>query len=231
MLQRLDNASLRLPHARGGVSTSRAHTHDTPQPSPRPWGCFFYKGGWLRSDKAFPTPVGVFPTRHASLTLPDSLPHARGGVSGAGFDELRGRLPSPRPWGCFRGGCLCGLYGSAFPTPVGVFPPLPLSSVTLLGLPHARGGVSHAHHHCTSHTQPSPRPWGCFRWIYAAFLEDLAFPTPVGVFPFPVLSLVPVVGLPHARGGVSHRQLARIHVLPPSPRPWGCFRSRAPGPC
>ena len=49
------------------------------------------------------------------------------------------------------------------------------------------------------------------------------FPTPVGVFLINRNSMLRIVSLPHARGGVS-RTISRRHAgAPSSPRPWGCF--------
>ena len=70
-----------LPHARGGVS-SKSTTVATPAASsPRPWGCFSFRGCHIVKRHVFPTPVGVFPAPRIS-----SAP---------------GAASSPRPWGCF----------------------------------------------------------------------------------------------------------------------------------
>src|SRR5690606_37909437 len=73
----------------------------------------------------------------------------------------------------------------------------------------------------------SPRPWGCF--LVGADRNQLyrVFPTPVGVFP--ARRHPPPVGLslPHARGGVSTCPGGGRGLVPSSPRPWGCFPSRA----
>ena len=50
----------RLPHARGGVSTSGLSVTHSPRSSPRPWGCFCYSRKPREAKRVFPTPVGVF---------------------------------------------------------------------------------------------------------------------------------------------------------------------------
>ncbi len=52
----------RLPHARGGVSNLSLFRITIILSSPRPWGCFFQKGGTGKVIDVFPTPVGVFPS-------------------------------------------------------------------------------------------------------------------------------------------------------------------------
>ncbi len=71
----------------------------------------------------------------------------------------------------------------------------------------------------------SPRPWGCFygAWIFSH--TSIVFPTPVGVFPLRGDTAATQLRLPHARGGVSQKQKARVIGLLSSPRPWGCFLS------
>ena len=54
-------AALRLPHARGGVSDTKAITARSIRSSPRPWGCFPCRPRRGGRVKVFPTPVGVFP--------------------------------------------------------------------------------------------------------------------------------------------------------------------------
>ena len=112
---------------------------------------------------------------------------------------------------------------SVFPTHVGVFPQPLARRATLVGLPHARGGVS-----CCSDAPPppgmsSPRTWGCFHQGFLRVPLKRVFPTHVGVF----LQLGRYRGrfprLPHARGGVSHQGQRFREEDKSSPRTWGCF--------
>ncbi len=112
---------------------------------------------------------------------------------------------------------------TVFPTPVGVFLISSADSFTPLGLPHARGGVSHRWHHEGDHFASSPRPWGCFRYIVWIASPASVFPTPVGVFLTGSCITTTRWSLPHARGGVSLEPLAVTCRLSSSPRPWGCF--------
>ena len=151
--------------------------------SPRPWGCFFCEKLPNLVAIVFPTPVGVFPPTIAkSGTLP-SLPHARGGVSKMVAYANGSRKSSPRPWGCFLRGRTALLSTSVFPTPVGVFPSLLETWHRLLGLPHARGGVSVINISAVFDVESSPRPWGCFPLRRKSSAALKVFPTPVGVFP------------------------------------------------
>jgi len=93
----------------------------------------------------------------------------------------------------------------------------------VLGLPHARGGVSHSHACLHPRQVSSPRPWGCFPLIIDEMDHLVVFPTPVGVFlPHPRRTQHQGC-LPHARGGVSSSVSSRSLLFVSSPRPWGCF--------
>ena len=132
----------RLPHARGGVSHAPLERAFHSRSSPRPWGCFLLTLKNTHRMTVFPTPVGVFQVSEGRLTVDESLPHARGGVSLLLRNLQTQERSSPRPWGCF-----CGIFTSAlprcvFPTPVGVFLRHSPDAGKCLSLPHARGGVS-----------------------------------------------------------------------------------------
>ncbi len=51
----------RLPHTRGGVSSSPSSVVNVTTSSPHPWGCFLFKKSRIIEPWVFPTPVGVFP--------------------------------------------------------------------------------------------------------------------------------------------------------------------------
>ena len=51
---------------------------------------------------------------------------------------------------------------TVFPTPVGVFLSQDTAMCLVLGLPHARGGVSVVSLGFSGGAKSSPRPWGCF---------------------------------------------------------------------
>ncbi len=73
----------------------------------------------------------------------------------------------------------------------------------MVGLPHARGGVSISSEDIVIIKKSSPRPWGCFQKSWLSSWVKPVFPTPVGVFLFWELVMSQYTGLPHARGGVS----------------------------
>ena len=117
-----------------------------------------------------------------------------------------------------------------FPTPVGVFPTTTPCRIANSTLPHARGGVSYTSQTVNGIRNSSPRTWGCFQSRLSNYFRIALFPTPVGVFLIHRNSMLRIVSLPHARGGVS-RTISRRHAgAPSSPRPWGCFRFRRASP-
>ena len=172
-----------LPHARGGVHRDRVFYLGDVKSSPRPWGCF--QNWFFRpvSTPVFPTPVGVFHSEDAKMTVSTSLPHARGGVSGFDTPSKSRISSSPRPWGCFPSYRLMPLDCRVFPTPVGVFLGRRQGYIFNLCLPHARGGVSKMVNGFVAVGKSSPRPWGCFSGDLALLAHEAVFPTPVGVFP------------------------------------------------
>ncbi len=80
-LSSADYTTLRLPHARGGVSNTVIGGLHNFTSSPRPWGCFCFRVENGRQDGVFPTPVGVFLPQTLGSGYLSCLPHARGGVS------------------------------------------------------------------------------------------------------------------------------------------------------
>ena len=88
-----------LPHARGGVSDTDELIGTHYLSSPRPWGCFHEGTSNTGIDAVFPTPVGVFLNINLPIVDPESLPHARGGVSLVSDACQNLYRSSPRPWG------------------------------------------------------------------------------------------------------------------------------------
>ena len=171
-----------LPHARGGVSGRVRHGRPKGGSSPRSWGCFCWRRhpgpGW----RVFPTLVGVFLLGQKARTIWSGLPHARGGVSSYRPTSSNARRSSPRSWGCF-----CHGQGRpdgipVFPTLVGVFLRLGIALAPLVGLPHARGGVSTCSPPTGRKVLSSPRSWGCFLRPLILAAIPIVFPTLVGVF-------------------------------------------------
>ena len=147
--------------------------------------------------------MGVFLKSNFFLWSPDSLPHARGGVSIFTYKSRSTITSSPRTWGCFRSGTC--------------------QWVSQLCLPHARGGVSETNGLLIRGKGSSPRTWGCFLWIARPRQRAEVFPTHVGVFLPEAAGVASRRGLPHARGGVSYELLSDGTLTVSSPRTWGCF--------
>ena len=152
----------RLPHARGGVSHAKHGMCSTGASSPRTWGCFSLRRPHVRQARVFPTHVGVFLAFILATNSGRCLPHARGGVSDFFMLSIHCSTSSPRTWGCFFSFTARSLCRNVFPTHVGVFPPRRLWSLTVFGLPHARGGVSELGLNADGMDKSSPRTWGCF---------------------------------------------------------------------
>ncbi len=202
------NLPASLPHARGGVSRCQKYHSVGSRSSPRPWGCFCNAFGRGDYTGVFPTPVGVFLVQETETKTESRLPHARGGVSMMVTAESATSPSSPRPWGCFCSVKPTKATVAVFPTPVGVFPYASFSKGYFPRLPHARGGVSFSRTIISPATRSSPRPWGCFRCHHRESFIKRVFPTPVGVFPRGLSASALSRCLPHARGGVSHIELA-----------------------
>ncbi|ABQ21652.1 conserved hypothetical protein [Vibrio cholerae O395] len=119
----------------------------------------------------------------------------------------------------------CRLHIRVFPTQVGVFLRKAIRRHNHSCLPHAGGGVSNKPATLHFVAESSPRRWGCFWKLFILDLIARVFPTQVGVFLLWALFYVPVPGLPHAGGGVSHYFNNRRSSDWSSPRRWGCFRN------
>ncbi len=178
-----EHQTVRLPHARGGVSPADFRPQLVERSSPRTWGCFSMQSQCHPIAAVFPTHVGVFPISSAENMEIRCLPHARGGVSIAeAYAELIGGS-SPRTWGCFSPHSCRLEPRRVFPTHVGVFL-YDFERETLREcLPHARGGVSSASSTPLARSMSSPRTWGCFPFAEVRENPQTVFPTHVGVFP------------------------------------------------
>ncbi len=191
--------------------------------SPRTWGCFLVVADYSNVEGVFPTHVGVFPWPSRCICHREGLPHARGGVSEHGWPADAIEKSSPRTWGCFCCFPCCAGNLRVFPTHVGVFPVGSAGVFVVSSLPHARGGVSAFKREVPAERVSSPRTWGCFLSSTAPLKIQRVFPTHVGVFPRTMPPWWTLVGLPHARGGVSHAHLCWPYCFLSSPRTWGCF--------
>ena len=131
-----------LPHACGGVSYLGIPLPYGTRSSPRVWGCFLLSVCDGFGVSVFPTRVGVFLRQRHCIEFNRSLPHACGGVSQQKEREDTAVQSSPRVWGCFLTEAGRAFVDEVFPTRVGVFLRLYITSEGYEGLPHACGGVS-----------------------------------------------------------------------------------------
>ena len=162
----------RLPHARGGVSSSPVPYDPVHGSSPRTWGCFSGKVPASSWGAVFPTHVGVFLVLAGGVYAHGGLPHARGGVSTNRTRHRRTYPSSPRTWGCFWCSVLQIRQAEVFPTHVGVFLRHRIFSPRTWGLPHTCGGLhrnqASSVHNCLPHARGGPTSYetgrlaGCF---------------------------------------------------------------------
>ena len=167
------------------------------------WGCFLRRHLEGCQLYVFPTHVGVFPSWSSSRSRASCLPHACGGVSISYAFYNCTKLSSPRMWGCFFLFPTRSSLARVFPTHVGVFLYAIDDSQSLMGLPHACGGVSLGELADRVQIASSPRMWGCF------YINSFYY--------------IRTAGLPHACGGVSPFPPNAPHGKESSPRMWGCF--------
>ncbi len=77
-----DSTRRRLPHRRGGVSTTGHSNAAIGTSSPQAWGCFPAPAYDWGASNVFPTGVGVFLCKRSLFSTIPRLPHRRGGVPG-----------------------------------------------------------------------------------------------------------------------------------------------------
>ncbi|KMG98344.1 hypothetical protein SM64_02115 [Klebsiella pneumoniae] len=219
----LHRAQGSLPHARGGVSDAYSDFCHRRKSSPRTWGCFYRFALTISTIHVFPTHVGVFPNPYSTQARWPCLPHARGGVSIGDVCDFNAAKSSPRTWGCFSLNLSSSALIWVFPTHVGVFPDNRIENLRVVGLPHARGGVSCEVIPFHIPGKSSPRTWGCFYAPRNGREKVKVFPTHVGVFPRRPRHPPRCGCLPHARGGVSTPSSLTQRLRRSSPRTWGCF--------
>ena len=132
----------RLPRIRGGVSTSSVGNITWRKSSPHTRGCFSHYGRGGAGGPVFPAYAGVFPLPVRCMSVRNSLPRIRGGVSGAMLYQQKWALSSPHTRGCF-------LVNG-------------ITEQVLGSLPRIRGGVSDPHLGKIWVARSSPHTRGCF---------------------------------------------------------------------
>ena len=142
----------RFPHARGDVPAPTSTRAYQIAFSPRPWGC----SALMVARQLLQEPIDSSSERDLQF--------------------------SPRPWGCSSSCLELVLTQLVFPTPVGMFRRKILSHILRKSFPHARGDVPRNSSQSAVLDWFSPRPWGCSANLRSAQLEELVFPTPVGMF-------------------------------------------------
>jgi len=147
----------------------------------------------------------------------------RGGVSDGVLIACNSKRSSPHAWGCFPPNKSLNLGLLVFPTCVGVFLKFKVFKFCYVSLPHMRGGVSPPATGKAGAFTSSPHAWGCFRYDTRIEKVNKVFPTCVGVFLRFKPNKMPIICLPHMRGGVSLNPVADPIRSESSPHAWGCF--------
>ena len=176
---------LRLPHARGGVSSWHPFRPAIPESSPRAWGCFHFSVlSSVMVGVSSPRAWGCFRRMSSALAGMGVFPTRVGVFLGSLCAVVGKRVSSPRAWGCFsvlvKPDCQWSRESS--PRAWGCFSMRGRLSGLALSLPHARGGVSRRAFKCLDQWLSSPRAWGCFYPAPIPAYQDRVFPTRVGVF-------------------------------------------------
>ena len=110
-----------------------------------------------------------------------SIPHVRGGLSGAVVGAIRGSRSSPRAWGSFPSGAACQGGGPVFPTCVGVFPWGGCSRRRTRRLPHVREGPTPMSRLLPRAQRSSPRCGGLPETGQRITDPEIALPRACGV--------------------------------------------------
>ena len=149
--------------------------------SPRPWG---WPGRCLACPwglSVFPTPVGMARSRNSLKSLSRCVPHARGDGPSFHFLEVAMERCSPRPWGWPGAVVLPNRRKDVFPTPVGMARSPRWERPPSARVPHARGDGPDGKTKMKEKLMCSPRPWGWPVSGLETMLEEVVFPTPVGM--------------------------------------------------
>ncbi len=211
----------RVPHARGGGPTGSSTTRAWRKCSPRAWG--WTVGACLAGSAAgvFPTRVGVDRTGTAAYLSRPRVPHARGGGPSEHIIAALVARCSPRAWGWTVTAPTSSSAANVFPTRVGVDRQTSWLRSRRRGVPHARGGGPCWARIGGTTEVCSPRAWG---WTVVAplrVLEQIVFPTRVGVDREIAPPPPRPPSVPHARGGGPKGYLIRFDEHECSPRAWG----------
>jgi len=157
------------------------------------------------------------------MTVMDTLPRARGGISTRSASCSRTLSSSPRTRGYFRSHLPAGAPCMLFPAHAGVFPWQGTAVHDRDPLPRARGGISNPRHLTGRGAFSSPRTRGYFPVPNCVASLKHLFPAHAGVFPIRFKRPPVSRTLPRARGGIS--VLLVLATSPPisSPRTRGYF--------
>ena len=212
-----------LPRARGGISKLQRAIGDALGSSPRTRGYFRSRRHHVATERLFPAHAGVFPGASSHMTVMDTLPRARGGISTRSASCSRTLSSSPRTRGYFRSHLPAGAPCMLFPAHAGVFPESSFTTGGAMALPRARGGISGSREPSSVKPSSSPRTRGYFRGRVSIRFRRRLFPAHAGVFPQTESSDRRERTLPRARGGISNTCQPARNIPRSSPRTRGYF--------
>ena len=214
--------SICSPHARGDVPCPSWLPPIFGQFSPRPWGWPARRSRVDGRSRVLPTPVGMSRNTQHPVRIITRSPHARGDVPCQHAFMHRGRVFSPRPWGCPEFGPFDFDPCPVLPTPVGMSRGFSSTTAMMRSSPHARGDVPSTGERTENPDLFSPRPWGCPASSRLRPTSSTVLPTPVGMSLNPPWKPPKPTSSPHARGDVPIDRVIADYGPKFSPRPWGC---------
>ncbi len=232
---------VRFPHARGDGPLPAGDQAPLTLFSPRAWG-WTVNAAVLEGDMVvFPTRVGMDRFLSPQINTPHSFPHARGdgptrvplpshlagfsprawGWTGFGKGVKLGSGVSPRAWGWTARPGPRRAAASVFPTRVGMDRPRPPPLRGGRRFPHARGDGPLAGVAAFAQGAFSPRAWGWTVGDVALVVQDVVFPTRVGMDRRVGVQVGHGQGFPHARGDGPPVYSVITGASAFSPRAWG----------
>jgi len=191
-----------FPHACGGVPKLVTKGDEMKPFSPRMWGCTYYQRLANERNRGFPHACGGVPPCEQSCGCRNKF--------------------SPRMWGCTLRIVKGQTIDYVFPTHVGVYLSLPITSSVRVSFPHACGGVPPMADTLVTPLNVFPTHVGVYRVMVVSVTAPNVFPTHVGVYRMCGKPQYIRLGFPHACGGVPYNHSKAEVEEMFSPRMWGC---------
>ena len=216
-----------LPHTRGDAPTVAGANARWKLLTPHAWGCTPRGLSSSATPSAYPTRVGMHPSRPRCPRRHRGLPHTRGDAPPANSPRSAPPPLTPHAWGCTRRADQVDADLPAYPTRVGMHPAATGSGIRGRGLPHTRGDAPRGSATTTSASSLTPHAWGCTTAARRVADSIAAYPTRVGIHPPLAPPARRSARLPHTRGDAPAPLTSRSRRMRLTPHAWGCTRRRA----